>query len=169
MKKYLQEFDMSSLFESLTEEESVDVNYSYAYDPDDEDEDDDDDDEDDYCPKKDDCPCYDDDEDDDDEDDEEDDMEVTHEGKSILKDFKSQPTNVTIVENNGRYYVDMKDIMSYIEAADLDEVEGAVSDIAEANNIEVDDVVIVLPEHAEEIYGEYMMKAMDESSLVFEM
>lgn len=168
MKRHLQEFDMSSLFESLSEGESVDINYSYAYDPDDEDDDDEDDD----CPKKD-CPCYDyddeDDDDDDDEDDEEDDMEVTHEGKNILKDFKSQPSNVTIVENNGKYYVDMKDIMSYIEAADLNEVEGAVSDIAEANSIEVDDVVIVLPEQAEEIYGEYMMKAMDESSLVFEM
>ena len=166
---------MSSLFESLTEEESVDVNYSYAYNPDDEDdEDDEDEDDDDYCSRKKDCPCYDDgdkddDEDEDDGDDEEDDMEVTHEGKSILKDFKSQPANVTIVENSGKYYVDMKDIMSYIEAAELNEVEGAVNDIAEANNIDVDDVVIVLPEHAEDIYGEYMMKAMDESSLVFEM
>ena len=173
----LKELD-ESLYMSLFEEEGIDdnvtVHYHYAYNPrhdedddeDDEDEDDDDD--------------YDDDEDDDrdddddyEDDDKEDNMDVTHDvcaGRECVKTMKSNPSNVPIAQaENGRYYMDMADVLAYTEAAGLDEVEGAVDNIAEANDISADEITIVLPENAEEIYGERMMAAMDESTLSFEM
>lgn len=185
MRKILKEFDISS-FKNYLEGEGIDdveINYSYAYSPDsDEDDEDDEDDDDDRCPsdcrkskcyQDDDDYDYDDDEDDEDEDDdEEDEMEVTHEyeGKTCVKEAKANPANVLIAEgHDNRYYIAMSDVMSYIEAADLNEVESAVENIAEANNINVDNITIVLPENAEEIYGPRLLKAMDESTLVFEM
>ena len=173
----LKELD-ESLYMSLFEEEGIDddvtVHYHYAYNPH-HDEDDDEDDED-----EDDDDDYDDDEDDDrdddddyEDDDKEDNMDVTHDvcaGRECIRNMKSNPANVPIAQaENGKYYMEMSDVLAYTEAAGLNEVEGAVDNIAEANNISVDDITIVLPENATEIYGEKMMASMDESALAFEM
>lgn len=176
----LKELD-ESLYMSLFEEEGIDdkvtVHYHYAYNP----HHDDDDDEDDYDDEDDEDDDDDHDEDDDDrdddddyeDDDKEDNMDVTHDvcvGRECVKTMKSNPANVPIAQaENGRYYMDMTDVLAYTEAAGLDEVEGAVDNIAEANDITADEITIVLPENAEEIYGERMMAAMDESTLSFEM
>lgn len=168
----IREIDESSylnIFEEEGIEDDVTVYYQYAYAPHDDDDDDheDDDEDDDYDEE------HDDDDYDDEDDDKEDNMDVTHDvcaGRECIRNMKSNPANVPIAQaENGKYYMEMSDVLAYTEAAGLNEVEGAVDNIAEANNIFVDDITIVLPENATEIYGEKMMASMDESTLAFEM
>ena len=60
---------------------------------------------------------------------------------------KANPENVVVAEMNGTYFIDMNDIKTYMEASNNESIESAINDIAEANNIDFDNICVMLDEN----------------------
>ena len=134
------------------------------------------DDEEDHC-CHDDKYCEDHDDDDDDEccedhDDKENDMEYV--GRDAINTLKADPVNVPVAtyEEGSKFYIDYDDIAAYMEAAGIDTIEEALNNVIDCNensNMDAANIVVVLPENAQDRFDVDYIDTLEESSISFEM
>lgn len=112
------------------------------------------------------------------DDEEEDDDEKEEEeipmisGREAIKMMHADPANVHPVKMEGseKYYVDYNDISAYMEAAEIDSMEEALDNVIEANSdcdIDANNIVVVCPENAKEIFDESYIETLNESDIQF--
>lgn len=126
------------------------------------------DDEEDHC-------CHDDDDDDEcceDHDDKENDMEYV--GRDAINTLKADPVNVPVAtyEEGSNFYIDYDDIAAYMEAAGIDTIEEALNNVIDCNensNMDAGNIVVVLPENAQDRFDVDYIDTLEESSISFEM
>ena len=118
--------------------------------------------------------CHDDDDDEccEDHDDKENDMEYV--GRDAINTLKADPVNVPVAtyEEGSKFYIDYDDIAAYMEAAGVDTIEEALNNVIDCNensNMDAENIVVVLPENAQDRFDVDYIDTLEESSISFEM
>ena len=111
--------------------------------------------------------------DDEEEDDENEEEEVPMiNGRDAINMMHADPANVTVAKYEGsdKYFVDYRDVDAYMEAANIDTFEDALNNIIEANSdcdVDADNIVVVCPENASEIFDESYIDTLENSDIQF--
>ena len=95
-------------------------------------------------------------------------------GRDAINTLKADPINVPVAtyEEGSKFYIDYDDLAAYMEAADIDTIEEALDDIIdchESSDMDASNIVVVLPENAEERFSSNYIDSLDESAINFEM
>lgn len=64
-------------------------------------------------------------------------------GEAIINNMKANPATVPVASSNGKNYVDARDLDNYSKASGINDPTTIIDNIASANNINVESIVVV--------------------------